>query len=308
VERRRAVGYRLLGPRFDYVLHLRPAEWPIVAAHIAVGTVLAVGRADQDPSSIGPALLGIVAWVVCLNGGTLAVNSAFDRDTGDVAYLRAPPPPPPRLFRFGLATMLAGMVFSLVLPAAYLAVYALCLVLSLLYSVPPARLKGVAGADWVINMVGFGTLTPLAGWLATGIPVDPVGQAVLLSFCPLFGALYPLTQLYQLDEDRARGDRTLATALGVKRSLLLSLVMAAVAFGILGGAVRLERGIGPPGGGWGLAALGGAAATWALLLIPWTIRGTTMGPADHQGRMYFALGAWAATDLAVVFAFGLPGL
>ena len=32
-----------------------------------------------------------LAWVVLLNGGTLAYNSAWDRDTGAVAYLRRPP-------------------------------------------------------------------------------------------------------------------------------------------------------------------------------------------------------------------------
>jgi len=39
----RAAGYRLLGTRLDYLLHLRPAEWPIMAAHTAVGYLLAVG-------------------------------------------------------------------------------------------------------------------------------------------------------------------------------------------------------------------------------------------------------------------------
>ena len=37
-------GYRLLpGDGFSYLLHLRPAEWPIMAAHTALGWVLAVG-------------------------------------------------------------------------------------------------------------------------------------------------------------------------------------------------------------------------------------------------------------------------
>ena len=37
-------GYRLLpGDLFSYVLHLRPAEWPIMAGHTLLGYVLAVG-------------------------------------------------------------------------------------------------------------------------------------------------------------------------------------------------------------------------------------------------------------------------
>ena len=68
-------------------------------------------------------------------------------------------------------------------------------------------------------MWGFGTLTPFAGWAATGLPLDMARGLVLLAFCPLFAALYPLTQLYQLEEDTRRGDRTLACVLGVRRSL-----------------------------------------------------------------------------------------
>ena len=40
----RRAGYRLLpGDSFSYLLHLRPAEWPIMAAHTALGFILAVG-------------------------------------------------------------------------------------------------------------------------------------------------------------------------------------------------------------------------------------------------------------------------
>jgi len=64
----------------------------------------------------------------------------------------------------------------------------------------------------VINMWGFGTLTPFAAWAATGRPLDAGHALVLLGFCPLFAGLYPLTQLYQVEEDRRRGDRTLPSS------------------------------------------------------------------------------------------------
>ena len=57
----RAAGYRLLGTRLDYLLHLRPAEWPIMAAHTAVGYLLAVGlRGAAAGERLGPAVLGLV--------------------------------------------------------------------------------------------------------------------------------------------------------------------------------------------------------------------------------------------------------
>ena len=186
--------------------------------------------------------------------------------------------------------MAAGQLAALRLPPGFAVAYAVCFVLSVLYSVPPFRLKAVAGADWVINMWGFGTLTPYAGWAATGMPVDPARGLVLLAFCPLFAALYPLTQLYQLEEDVRRGDRTLASRArpraesrrgARRRARWRSRCSPLAAFGRDGGcrptagAGVCSRGVrGGLGGGAG--ALAGAGR-----------RDST--PAEHQRGMYRAL-------------------
>jgi 4-hydroxybenzoate polyprenyltransferase len=299
----RGAGYRLLGPWFDYLLHTRPAEWPIMAAHTLVGYLLAVGvDGAQRGERLGPALLGIGLWVVCLNGGTLALNSAYDRDEGDIAYLRRPPPPPAHLAAFGFWLMSLGLLGAFLLPTGYWAAYAVCLGLSVLYSVPPFRLKAVPGADWIINMVGFGTLTPYAGWAATGAPLDRTHGLVLLAFCPLFAALYPLTQIYQREEDSRRGDRTLALMLGVRSSLLVSLGAAGGAFALLALAGVWA--------GWGMEdlrrwlPLAVCAVAWGLVLLSWLWRQGGMNTRDHQRGMYQALAAWALTDAAVVLAWG----
>ena len=305
MSRAREAGYRLLGSRLDYLLHLRPAEWPIMAAHTTVGYLLAVGLGGAaDGERLGPALVGLALWVGCLNGGTLALNSAFDRDEGDIAYLRNPPPPPRRLAAFALILMASGQVAALALPPAYQAAYAVCFMLSVLYSVPPIRLKAVAGADWLINMVGFGTLTPFAGWAATGRPLETTDAIVLLAFCPLFAALYPLTQLYQLEEDARRGDRTLALILGVRRSLNAALVAATAAFALFAWAGIRSGWSSPESGSWRWAALGLALLAWLAVLVPWRWLADRLSPAEHQRRMYHALAAWAVTDLAVVLVWG----
>jgi 4-hydroxybenzoate polyprenyltransferase len=304
VSRAREAGYRLLGRRLDYFLHLRPVEWPIMAAHTAVGYLLSVGVSSAVRGvALGPALAGLAIWVGCLNGGTLALNSAFDRDEGDIAYLRNPPPPPRRLAAFALALMALGQVATLALPPAFGIAYAICFVLSVLYSVPPFRLKAVAGADWLINMVGFGTLTPFAGWSATGRPLDVTGAVLLLAFCPLFAALYPLTQLYQLEEDRRRGDGTLALMLGARRSLDVALAAMGAAFALFAWA-GLRSGWSAATDGWRWGLMGLALASWLIVIVPWRARAGGMVPAGHQRRMYQALLAWAVTDLAVVLAWG----
>jgi lycopene elongase/hydratase (dihydrobisanhydrobacterioruberin-forming) len=275
-----------------------------MAAHTMVGYLLAVGvRGALSGEGSGAALLGLALWVVCLNGGTLAINSAYDRDEQDIAYLRQPPPPPRHLAGFASALMVAGLVGSLVLPLGFRVAYLICLVLSLLYSVPPFRLKAVPGADWIINMWGFGTLTPYAGWAATGLPLRSAPALILLGFAPLFAALYPLTQIYQFEEDARRGDRTLARTLGIKRSLLVAMAGVALGFTLFGGAGLLA--------GWGRsdswrwAALAISAAAWALLLVRWLARHAVMTTGDHQRGMYLALGIWALTDVVVVLSWAV---
>jgi lycopene elongase/hydratase (dihydrobisanhydrobacterioruberin-forming) len=299
----RRAGYRIFGSWFDYLLHTRPAEWPILAAHTLVGYLLAVGLYGAGQGEqIGPGLFGVALWVVCLNGGTLALNSAFDCDEGDIAYLRRPPRPPAHLAAFGLGLMAVGLSGAFLLPARYRLAYAICLILSVLYSVPPIRLKSVPGADWIINMLGFGTLTPYAGWAATGLPVDPARGLVLLAFGALFGALYPLTQIYQIEEDIRRGDRTLASLLGVRQSLLVAVGAAAGAFALL-----MIAGVRSGWGAadwWRWAGLVLSAWAWCWVLLSWLRRHRGFSGAEHQRGMYRALGAWAVTDVVVVLAWG----
>ncbi|HEY2898222.1 MAG TPA: UbiA family prenyltransferase [Gemmatimonadaceae bacterium] len=304
VEQRgfRRIGYRLIpGSGFDYLLHMRPREWPIMIAHTSLGYFLARGISSGITFAELAALIpGLLVWVLLLNGGTLALNSAFDRDEGDIGYLDHPPPVPRHLARWGFGLMLSGQLIALALPLGFALAYAICFALSLLYSVPPFRLKAVAGADWVINMIGFGTLTPYAGWTLTRMPLTHAGAWALGGFAPLFAALYPLTQLYQLDEDRARGDRTLALALGVRASLALSIVAMMIAFACFAIAARLSPH--RAGHARALIALVAAAAAWLVVLVPWLARAPRMLPGAHKRGMYAALLAWAATDVAVLLA------
>jgi 4-hydroxybenzoate polyprenyltransferase len=282
------------GTLVPYLQHLRPAEWPLMTAHTAVGWLLAT--ALHAPTS--RAWLGIAAWVVLLNGGTLALNSAFDRDEGDIAFLRDPPPAPKYLAVFAAGLIVLGLGLTASLPPTYRRLYLLCALLSVAYSVPPFRLKAVAGMDWLVNMLGFGTLTPMAAWAISGRPLHGAMAAVLWSFTPLFAALYPLTQLYQLDDDRARGDHTLAVRLGPRNSLTVAVFCAGIAFGMLSMAAWRTGWRGGDLTRWGALAV--AAAAWGVVLLPWYAHARTWSSAQHQRAMYHALGAWALTDVAVL--------
>lgn len=326
----------------------RPGQWPILSSQFFVGVLLMAPAAQGGGCWLNTASLAVLAvswlcWVVLLNGGTLAFNSAHDRDTGPVAYLADPPAPPSWLAHAALVWMIAGAVIGwLVIGPAFGTVIGLCVVLSVLYSLPATRWKSLPGLDLLVNMVGYGSGTTAAGLLAgraaylngpraaddSGgrslaalsacgtdrifLPPLPAGDGLgtgmisavlsggagwfVLGFGLLFGSFYPLTQLYQLQDDMERGDRTLATALGTGRSLQLSIalgVAAAAAFGL----GLTARGAGP----W-MILPGAGLLAWIGHLVVWSLSSVTYTPADHERGMYRALTLWAAVDLTLLAA------
>ncbi|HEX7552667.1 MAG TPA: prenyltransferase [Geothrix sp.] len=284
-------GYfeRLVGPRpLPYLLHLRPLEWPIMSAHFLLGTLVAAGWGLRAR----PTLLGWLVFVALMNGGTLAINSAFDQDEGDIGYLKAPPKPPEHLLGVSIIMLAAATVLGFLLPLPFALINLACVVMSVLYSVPPPRLKARAGWDLLINCVGFGLLTPLAGWALTGRPFSRAILLASIGFAFLFATLYPMTQIYQVEEDGRRGDRTLVIRVGVGRSLALALVAALLAHGCFIFGVQA---MGRPA--WPMAL---SLLAWLAVLLPWLRRWRSMTDGQHEAGMYWGLGAWAITDLSIL--------
>jgi len=273
-----------------YWLHLRPKSWAIVFCHFLVGYSLS-GRFLQSIPSL---ILAAIAWVPCLNGGTLAINSVFDKDEGNIGYLKNPPPIPQGLLTLSIILLIAGQGLSLLVNGTFAIVYAAAFLMSLLYSVPPFRLKAVAGADLLINSIGYGSLTCIAGYLAVRNVLESSVVLVAIGFFFLFSALYPLTQIYQTEEDRRKGDRTLTVIIGEKRALLFSLATAIVAFVFFFWAIlKGDMGI-------GALVLALAAVIWFGMLIHWIYRWPDY---DDESGMYRALWAWALTDIGIVLCF-----
>ena len=281
-SRLRRACERVVGPELTaYLLHLRPMEWPIMTAHFLLGTLLAVGL--RLPPRADPAGLGRVR------------GAAQRRHPGHQQRLRPGRgryrlPAPSRPSRPGTccavsALMLAAALgLGFLLPPLFAWSNAACVAMAVLYSVPPARLKARAGWDLLINCLGLRAAH--ARWRAGASPAGPCRRgccAVAIGFGFLFGALYPPTQVYQIDEDRARGDRTLVIVLGEGPSL----------------ALRLGPGrAGPPVLRRGARAHGRrrCRCCWSpwppgsAVLLPWWARWRQWTPARHQHGMYWTLG------------------
>lgn len=277
-----------------YIIHMRPRSWAIVAGHMTVGFAVAFGNniisgslATGDWLRFAGAL---IIWTVFLNGGTLALNTAHDKDEGDIGYLSNPPPIPRHLSNFGTLILTAGLVLSTMVGWKFMAIYAVCYCMSILYSVPPIRLKSRAGFDVLINSTGYGMLTFLAGFAASNLPIQLHAWIAGAGYFLLFTGFYPLTQLYQNEEDMRHGDITLSGALGRKRVLSLALGAVIAAFTAMAIHVWFA------GLGTRTLILLGAFLAWMAVIIPWRLR--TERYPEKKG-MYRALKAWGLTDLAI---------
>ncbi len=168
-------------------------------------------------------LLGYIAFHLFLYSGITAFNSSYDRDKGPVGGMYAPPPIPRGLLAFSLVVQLVGAVLCLFVNRTFLGIYLTIAALGAAYSHPCTRWKASPITSALTVFIGQGALGFLAGWcvassISSAITERGIGGLLSAAFTAL--GLYPLTQIYQIEEDTLRGDRTLAVQLGPERALI----------------------------------------------------------------------------------------
>ena len=149
-----------------------------------------------------------------------AFNSYFDKDKESIGGLEKPPPVSKELYWVALfmdgwallCGLLIGWQFSIML-----LIYGL---VSKAYSHPSIRLKKYAIVGWLAAGIFQGSFTFMMVYMAINEVawVDLFTPAILipagLSTVLLWGS-YPMTQVYQHQEDGRRGDHTLSIKLGI---------------------------------------------------------------------------------------------
>ncbi len=177
--------------------------------------------------------IGFVSFHVFLYGGITAYNSYYDRDEGPVGGLQSPPPVIELLLPFSLLVQVVGFALALVVGFWFAFLYAGAMLLSVAYSHPWFRWKAKPLVSLVVVALGQGAMGYAGGWLCGAEPphslaaVDPLlglGVATVSAV-----GLYPLTQIYQIEEDRERGDWTFAVVFGPDASFKFAAACIALA-------------------------------------------------------------------------------
>jgi hypothetical protein len=166
-----------------------------------------------------------------------AYNSYFDKDEGSIGGLENPPPVSPILFRVAwgidlLAILLAFLFVNHVFALGIL-LYGL---MSKAYSHPAVRLKSMPFLSWFI--VGFfqgAVIYVLTVQAVQDLTINQLFDLKLwfpaMLSSSMLWAVYPMTQIYQHEEDARRGDITMSIKLGIIGTFIFTGVVFMVAFG-----------------------------------------------------------------------------
>ncbi|MEM1405181.1 MAG: UbiA family prenyltransferase [Bacteroidota bacterium] len=162
----------------------------------------------------------LIALHIFLYPASNGYNSYFDKDEGSIGGLKHPPKVNPGLYYMALFFDAIAIVLGLLINwqfAVMLFVYGL---VSKAYSHPSIRLKKYPYLSWFIAGFFQGFFTFLMTYAGlndyTIYQVMKSGVVIpgLLSSAILWGS-YPMTQIYQHEEDSKRGDITLSLRLGI---------------------------------------------------------------------------------------------
>lgn len=246
------------------------------------------------------ALIGFVSLHLFLYPGGTAFNSAYDRDVGPVSGMAEPPAVPSYLLAFSVGLQLVGFLLALFVGLAFTLLYSALAFSFFAYSHPSIRWKGRPAMSALTVFLGQGVLGFAAGWMAGAGEPRPLGDPAALVGGVVAGltalGLYPSTQIFQVDEDAARGDRTLAVAFGPAVAVRAGAACLALA-GVAAAALMLRQ--------LGLIEAALAAGGFALLAVRHELFARRLdGAAPASGMSY----RWATTTRHLATAYFLTVL
>lgn len=196
----------------NFLLHLR---WHYQVGILSGGFLL--GGVLSSTMNWPDFLLQFANVHLLLFGGATAYNSYWDKDEGPVGGLRHPPKMAGWMWSVSLIMQFFGLIVALFQGIVFALIYAGSMLFFWLYSTPLARWKGRPVKSLFAIGISTGTNSLFLGYLAAGgtlfsISVWSAGVGVAL----ILLSLYPVSQVFQVEEDRRRGDQTFTMTYGFR--------------------------------------------------------------------------------------------
>lgn len=148
-------------------------------------------------------------------------NSYFDKDEKSIGGLKNPPKVSKELYWVSLIFDLIGLGLGFFISIEFVVMVFIYGLISKAYSHPSVRLKKYPILGWIAAGIFQGYFTFLLSYMAlTDVSLLAamnltIQMPAILSSVLLLGS-YPMTQVYQHEEDGERGDMTMSRLLGIR--------------------------------------------------------------------------------------------
>ncbi|KPK70948.1 hypothetical protein AMJ87_08125 [candidate division WOR_3 bacterium SM23_60] len=225
---------------FDYLFILRPLILIPSWNFLLIGSYLARGKSGFTLELV----LGLIIYT-CIMGGTYILNQIMDRETDRINR---------KLFLLSegyvsvqvaygemICLWIVGLGLSFTLNSPFIIFVVISLMLGILYSVPPFKLKGRPFLDTLANSIGYGMINFAVGWLL----FRGFEWHMFYRFMPYvlsIGAVFINTTVIDMEGDAKAGEYTTALFLGVRAATVLSTLLmtaAVILSSVLGDVVCL---------------------------------------------------------------------
>jgi 1,4-dihydroxy-2-naphthoate octaprenyltransferase len=218
--------------RIPFSVYLMPIFW--------------LAASQVEPLNFGRTLLCFAVLHLLIYPASNGYNSYHDKDTGPVGGLASPPKVSQELLFLIILFDILTIIASYFLGWIFLSWVVAYVLASKAYSWPAIRLKAdpILGTAIVVVLQGAGTYYMVLAGL--GICACEYGNAEHILYglgatITLLGN-YPLTQIYQHEEDALRGDETLSQHLGVEGTFRWAMGFTGLGGVIIGTLLFLDFG------------------------------------------------------------------
>lgn len=165
-----------------------------------------------------------------------AYNSYFDKDEGSIALLKTPPQVNKSLIITAVILEWIGVMLALLVNMEFAIAMVVYNSFSKAYSHPKIRIKKYPVLSFLVIFIFQGFFIYYACYKGISSNTGQFSVEILVAgmICScLIGASYPLTQIYQHQEDTKRGDKTLSILMGIPGSFVFSATVFLAGFSLL---------------------------------------------------------------------------